>query len=419
MRRWWRTGPAAMTACSVVLVVVLAAAGGPDGCCSGPPAARDVAAPAGAPLAPLATGAPSPEPTAAGRASGAVGETGSSGRDAVAAWPSSDDATIEELVGQKLVVRMDGRVPGASLLRRIRRGEIGGIVLFGFNISSRSQLSALTGSLQAAAEAGGRPPLLVMVDQEGGSIRAVPWAPPTLSARQMGQDGRSDTATDQGMRAGLALRRRGVNVDLAPVADVPSSAASFMYLAGRTFGFGRRKVGRLATAFAAGLRSTGVVAAVKHFPGIGRAVRNTDRHAVTIQASRSSLDTDLAPFRKAIGRGIPMIMLSNAVYPAWDEHHAAGWSRAIGTDLLRAELGFTGVTITDSLSGTAVARGVSGRRLALRAARAGTDMVLLTSRESATAQAFDLLVANARAGAIPLDRLRASYDRIVALKSGS
>lgn len=410
-----------MIAAALVLAALVSAAGIPEPWPSSPAtveavavadqaAVRTVEAPG---LRPTAGHVAPVEGPVAGSTAGAGPVAG-----AAAAWPSSAEATIEELIGQKLVVRVDGRTAGAGLRRRIRRGEIGGVVLFGFNVASRSQLSALTAELQAAAAAGGRPPLLIMVDQEGGAIRTVPWAPPTLSARQMGVDGRSETAGDQGAAAARALRRRGVNVDLAPVADVPSSTASFMYLAGRTFAFGPRKVGRLAGAFADGLGSERIVAAVKHFPGIGRARRNTDRNAVTIRASRSSLDTDLAPFRKAISRGIPVVMLSNAIYTAWDERNAAGWSRAISVDLLRAELGFTGVTITDSLSGTAVARGTSGRRLAVRAARAGTDMVMLTSKEAATAEAFDLLVAKARAGALPLDRLRASYDRILALKSG-
>jgi hypothetical protein len=112
-----------------------------------------------------------------------------------------------------------------------------------------------------------------------------------------------------------------------------------------------------------------------------------------------------------------MIMLSNATYPAYDAHNAAGWSHAIGTTLLRNELGFTGVTITDSLSGTAHARGVSATSLAIRAAHAGTDMVLLTGSEASTAATFTSMLAAAEAGTIPLVTLQASYNRIAALKA--
>jgi Glycosyl hydrolase family 3 N terminal domain len=110
-------------------------------------------------------------------------------------------------------------------------------------------------------------------------------------------------------------------------------------------------------------------------------------------------------------------MLSNATYAAYDSANAAGWSPAISVGLLRNTLGFTGVTITDSLSGTAAARGVSATSLALRAAKAGTDMILLTGSEAATKASYAALLTAAQDGTIPLATLQASYDRILALKA--
>ena len=111
-----------------------------------------------------------------------------------------------------------------------------------------------------------------------------------------------------------------------------------------------------------------------------------------------------------------MIMLSNAVYPVWDASNGAGWSPAIAGGLLRDELGFTGVTITDSLDGAALSRHVSERSLALRAAQAGTDFLLLTGPERTTAGSYALLLAAARDGRLSMDSLLASYERIVELK---
>jgi beta-N-acetylhexosaminidase len=111
-------------------------------------------------------------------------------------------------------------------------------------------------------------------------------------------------------------------------------------------------------------------------------------------------------------------MLSNATYPAWDAVNAAGWSRAIGQTLLRQGLGFTGVTITDSLDGTAAARGLTTRLLAVRAARAGTDMILTTGSELQTRAVYATLLREAQLGWIPTATLRASYARIAALKAG-
>src|ERR1035437_7061827 len=328
------------------------------------------------------------------------------------------DPTFEQLIGQKLVVSMAGVTPSADLIGRIRRGEIGGVILFGFNITTPAALIALPGELRGAAGAGGQPPLLIAVDQEGGPVKRIIWAPPTLSAPQMGSIGSASVARAQGASTGVALHGLGINVDFAPVADVPGSTASFMYQDGRTFSFSAPRTAVLADAFASGLESKGVLPTMKHFPGIGFATLNTDSNVVTIGASTAALAAGLRPYQTAIGHDIPMIMLSNATYTAYDPFNAASWSRAIAVTLLRQDLGFTGVTITDSLDGTALARGLSTRLLAIRAARAGTDMILLTGSEASTRAVYAALLSNAKDGAIPRAILRASYDRIIALKAG-
>jgi beta-N-acetylhexosaminidase len=326
--------------------------------------------------------------------------------------------TLAQLIGQKLVVRMQGLTPSADLLGRIRHGEVGGIILFGSNITTPTALIALTAKLRAAAAAGGQPPLLIAVDQEGGSVKRIPWAPPTLSPPEMGVIARSSVAYSQGASTGTALHGFGIDVDFAPVADVPVSTASFMYQEGRTFSFSAPRTALLADAFARGLDARAVVPSMKHFPGIGFATRNTDTYVVTITASAAALAPGLLPYTTAIGHHIPMIMLSNATYPAYDAHNAAGWSHTIAVTLLRHDLGFTGVTITDSLDGTAHARGLWTRVLAVSAARAGTDMILTTGSELSTSGVYATLLRQAQEGAIPLATLRASYDRILALKAG-
>ncbi|MFL5672020.1 MAG: glycoside hydrolase family 3 N-terminal domain-containing protein [Chloroflexota bacterium] len=326
--------------------------------------------------------------------------------------------TLAQLIGQKLVVRMSGTTPSADLLGRIERGEIGGVILFGSNIIDSTQLRALTGRLQAAASTGGQPRLLIAVDQEGGSVRHIPWAPPTMSARQMGIDGRTSVALAQGTAAGSALHGLGLNVDFAPVADVPVTTKSFMYRAGRTFSFYPSKTSRLANAFGTGLASKGVAPTMKHFPGIGRSRLNTDQYAVTLYAGRTTLAAGLVPYQTAIAKHIPLIMLSNATYTAYDTVNGAGWSHAISIGLLRNQLGFTGVSITDSLTGTAKARGIAEWRLAVRAARAGTDMILVTDSEASTRLVYSKLMTWSANGSISRALLQASYQRILALKAG-
>lgn len=138
---------------------------------------------------------------------------------------------------------------------------------------------------------------------------------------------------------------------------------------------------------------------------------------MTLTATEDQLAPGLLPYQAAIANDIPMIMLSNATYTAYDAVNGAGWSHAIAADLLRTELGFEGVTITDSLSGTAAARGVTATSLARKAAKAGTDMILLTGPEAATSKAYAKLLDDAEAGTLPLATLQASYARILALKA--
>ena len=336
---------------------------------------------------------------------------------AAVALESTAQPTIAQLIGQKLVVRMAGLTPSASLLGRIQRGEVGGVILFGSNVSSVSQVRALTAKLRAAAAAGGRPRLIIAVDQEGGPIKRIPWAPPTISPTEMGQLGLASVALDQGTKTGIALRALGINVDFAPVADVPATTSSFLYRQGRTWSFSVGRTTGLADSFATGLEAGRVIPTMKHFPGLGYATRNTDTSVVTITKSKDVLAQGLRPFERAIGHQVPMIMLSNATYTAYDPGHAAGWSHAIASTLLRHTLGFTGVTITDSLDGTAHARGVTTRSLAFAAVLAGTDMILVTGSELTSAGVFATLVRETTGGHIPLTLLRTSYARILALKA--
>ena len=329
----------------------------------------------------------------------------------------SAHSTLAELIGQKLIVRMQGLTPSAGLLDRIRRGEVGGVILFGENITTPAALVQLIETLRAAAAAGDQPRLLIAVDQEGGPIKRIPWAPPTLSPTQMGTSGSTSVARTQGADTGAALRALGIDVDFAPVADVPASTSSFMYKAGRTFSFSATTTAAVSDAFASGLETAQVAPSMKHFPGLGYATRDTDSYVVTITATKTALAPGLKPYTTAIGHHIPMIMLSNATYPAYDSANAAGWSHAIGVALLRGSMGFSGVTITDSLDGAAKARGVSTASLAIRAATAGTDMILVSGTEASTAADYSALLNAVKAGTIPLAGLQASYKRILALKA--
>jgi beta-N-acetylhexosaminidase len=324
---------------------------------------------------------------------------------------SQPEVPVEELVGQRLVVRMEA-VATPTLLRAARRGEIAGVIVFPPPGTDPDAVAREIGRLQQAAREGGRPPLLVATDQEGGEVKRFVEGPPEQAPPELGEAG-AESARAAGEETGSYLARLGINVDLAPVLDVAWSPESA--IASRAFGTEAETVAEAGGAFADGLASAGVAATAKHFPGLGRASANTDLAPVSIDAPRRDLERDLEPFRAAIGGGVPVVMLSNATYPALDSTAPATWSRPIVTDLLRDELGFAGLVITDDLGAGAVTSVLPPERAAVRAARAGADLLLLASEQSPE-DAYRELLEAARNRTLDRDALEQSYDRVLGLK---
>jgi beta-N-acetylhexosaminidase len=219
-------------------------------------------------------------------------------------------------------------------------------------------------------------------------------------------------ARAQAAAAAPLLRRAGIGIDFAPVADTVSTPRSF--LGTRAFGSDPSLVGTLAGAFVRGLQAGGVAATAKHFPGLGSAVASTDDRAVTIARNTAFLTARLAPFDAAITAGTKLVMVSNASYPALDPSGAqAVFSHAIVTDLLRGQLGFDGVVVTDALDAEAVAH---VQHAPARALAAGVDLLLYT-RTAASEAGYASLVHDAAASAALRAELATANARIAALKS--
>jgi beta-N-acetylhexosaminidase len=313
-------------------------------------------------------------------------------------------------IGQRIVSAMAGLRPSPALLRRVRHGEVGGVILFGQNVGSHPQVRAAIASLQRAARRDGNPPLLISTDQEGGTVRRFPSLPPSRSPARMGKS--ASLAEREGGRTGRALRAVGVNVNLAPVGDVPHLRGHF--LGSRAFARDVQTAAAASAAFAHGLETAGVAATAKHFPGLGFAGTNTDLARVRIGVSEARLRADYPPFAKMAADKVSLVMLSNAAYPALDPSgRPACMSRRIVTEELRGAVGFAGVTISDALSTPAV-RAVPDPYV--KVANAGTDMLLFSS-ETRSAAAFTRLVAAARSGALDRDQTIDSAARIRALKA--
>jgi beta-N-acetylhexosaminidase len=260
-----------------------------------------------------------------------------------------------------------------------------------------------------------RAPLLLMVDQEGGSVQRLPGAP-SRSAPAMAATGRTAVALAEGRATAATLRAAGMNVDLAPVVDVvrPESA---LHAEGRGFGFGAAGAARFGAAFARGLRDGGVAATAKHFPGFGAAPRNTDLGGVQIGVGLRELRrVDRVPFAAAVRAGADLVMLSSATYPALSRAPAVLSARVVQREL-RDGLGFGGVTISDDLEAPAFASRGGATGAALGATRAGVDLLLFARTYDGADRAARALAGALRAGRVDRAALEASLARVLALRA--
>jgi beta-N-acetylhexosaminidase len=292
--------------------------------------------------------------------------------------------------------------PTRRFLARVRNGKMGGVILLGNGWLTRRTAAAVTAKLQQAACTRGEP-LLIAVDQEGGIVRRLAWAPPTEAPADMTSPA---DAHAEAAGAAAALHSVGIDVDFAPVVDTPGSARSF--LGSRAFSHSRTWNAAMARAFVGGLQTNGIAATAKHFPGLGLASGNTDNGQIVINAAAWKLREGFLPFQSAVAAGAKLVMISTAIYPKLDpSRRPAAFSSPIIHGLLRKTLGFAGVTVTDSLTAPAAKR---IPHAATRAMLAGSDLLIWGS-ERASQRGYATLLAD-EAGS---PRLRARLVQAAAL----
>ena len=322
--------------------------------------------------------------------------------------PAVDRLSLEQQVGRMVILRFAGTEPPEYVRRALREGRTAGAILFRDNVADPAQLRRLTRALRRASP---RIEPLICVDQEGGAIRILPWAEPERAAPEQQAWGmvREDSAA-----AGRDLRAAGVTVTLAPVADVPTVEGAAM--ADRAFTTDPDAAAAAVAESVGGWHEGGVATTVKHFPGLGGATVNTDEGPAVIERTREQLDDDLQPFVTAIGMETEFVMVGHATYPALDGEHIASQSPAVVDGLLRDELGFEGVAMTDSLEAAAVQAVSDVEEAAVASARAGIDVILTTGQGSFT-RVHRALLAEARRDPEFRERVRASAARVLAAQS--
>ncbi len=336
--------------------------------------------------------------------------------------------SAQQLAGQRIIYSYPGQVPPASLLSLIRHGEAGGVIFFAVNYANRGQFTRVVRQLEAANASAGNParayPLLLMTDQEGGEVRRLPGAP-VASEKAIGAIRPLSAAAAAAARAGAGaaanLRSYGLNVDLAPVLDVYRRPGDFDDQYHRSYSMRPTVVSALGARFVTAMQAGKVAAAVKHFPGLGAATasQNTDDSPVTLNLPAATIeDRDEYPYKAAIAAGAKLVMVSWAVYPQLGSTLPAGLAPAVVQGQLRGRLGYTGVTITDSIGAGALDPYGAAPRRSFLAAKAGMDLILAASQTAAQGvQCMNSLAGGYRSGKLPRAAFQAAVDRILALRS--
>ena len=320
-------------------------------------------------------------------------------------------AGLERAAGQGVVVRMEERAT-PELLRAARDGSIGGVVLFPPEGTPGERLARELARLRRAALLGGAPPPIASIDQEGGIVERLPALAPQVSPYAIGLSDDRSAARLEGSATGIQLAKLGIDVNLAPVLDVPSSGDQFM--APRAFGDSPEQVSRLGVAFAVAMQRHGVAATAKHFPGLGQAALNTDFAPTVVEASRGALRADLRPFADAADAGVRLVMVSSAAYPALGSDGPAVLSPEVVSGLLRGRLGFQGAVVSDDLLTPALSEAGTPVQVALAAKAAGVDLLLFARRD--VGDIAGALAGAADSGRLDPEALRSSCERVVALK---
>ena len=404
-----------------VLLAALVGAGSLAGCSlipgsssagsSSPSAKPQAPEPAASSAAPSPTAAQSPAPSATATATATDGP--------LAGW------SLEEKVGQLMMVGVDAQAPKQSSNEAVDTHHVGNIFIAGRTTAGSQATQKVISSFTSKVGPGTThaTPMLVATDQEGGEVQVLAGSGFSDIPSALDQSAQPrDQLVASARTWGKELADVGVNMNLAPVADLVDIArpASNEPIGrwGREYGHDAATVSSQAGAFAEGMQASKVIPTYKHFPGLGRVKDNTDTSAGVVDSTTTrSADTAVSViFGAAIAAGAPVIMVSSATYSLIDPSAPAVFSSTIVTDMLRREMGFSGVVITDDVSAAVQVQDVSAGDRAVRAIRAGCDLVLASADPTVAADMVKALISTARSDPAFAARVDESATRVLNLK---
>ena len=320
--------------------------------------------------------------------------------------------TLEEKIGQMMIFGFHGTTANEDINWMLANYHSGGIILFDRNMENKAQVKTLLENLNSVANE--KVPLFFAIDEEGGRVaRMTQDLTPPPSQKEIGNSGDSSQAYSYANSIAQELKAMGINLNFAPVADVGTPDT-------RSFSDNGNVVAEFVSQAAKGYEDAGIFYCLKHFPGIGLWQVDSHQDIETITGDRNTFDTvDLVPFKKIIGENDNskfMIMISHYKYTAFDAENSATLSPAVMTELLRNELGFNGVIITDDLDMGAVSKYHDEKFLSVASVKAGADIILSCHEYEKQRKMYDGIFEAVKSGEISEDRINESVRRILKMK---
>lgn len=325
------------------------------------------------------------------------------------------EMTLEEKIGQLMMIGFHGTEISSEIKDLVENKHVGGVIYFDRNMSSPKQVAQLSNDLQELAEKSGHPvPLMMAVDQEGGDIlRMRERVSPIPSQQRLGNTASAHEVFEIAKINGAELDAMGIHLNFAPVLDLSSQdSRSFGTDPEKTFHYGKNAI--------EGLNASSVNGAIKHFPGNGRSAVDPHVDTSKVETSKEELEkTDLHPFKKMIqelDHQDFFVMVTHLKYPAYDKEKPASLSKNIIQDLLRDELGYEGIVITDDLEMGAVNKYYSYKDMGKDALLAGSDVLLVCHEYEHQLEVYNGIYEAVKNGEISTDRIDESVKRILTYK---
>lgn len=317
-----------------------------------------------------------------------------------------------EKLGQMVMIGIQGTKVDDDSLYMLNQYHMGGVILFDRNMESLEQVKQLTSDLQAQSNE--KIPLFIGIDEEGGDVvRMAEKLTPAPSQKEIGATGDIEQAKTWAIKTAKSLKDMGINVNFAPVADVGSNDK-------RSYSTDANTVIDFVRAATKGYQQENIIYSLKHFPGIGKGKVDSHIDSSSIDVAKEVLMTeDILPFKTIINENKPedyFILVSHLKYPALDEEYPASLSSKIMIDLLRNELGYKGIIITDDMEMGAVANHNDFRSIGVNAVKAGADIVLVCHEYEHQQEVYLGLLDAVNSGEISQERIDESIKRIIKVK---